>query len=397
MADIEFLSVDKAFPDGTRAIKDLSLHVDDGEFMVVVGPSGCGKSTLLRLLAGLEAASSGEILIGGQAVNHWPAQRRNIAMVFQDYALYPHMTVRENLGFPLRMHGVAKDEIRRRVDETASLLGLAPLLDRRPGQLSGGQRQRVAMGRAVVRQPSVFLMDEPLSNVDAKLRGQIRTEIAALQDRLGTTTIYVTHDQVEAMTLGDRVTVLRDGALQQVASPQELYDRPANAFVATFLGSPGMNIVAAALERDSDSEAVLSLCGQRVPLAGRVGDGLAASGVKAVLIGMRPEALYLDDAGDAAVRLPVVVSSVESLGHEQLVHGRLPPSAAPQVRALDQGLPAWGATPGHLVARLPASPVCKSGTTLELSVDPRHIHLFDADGLCCAHGLGGAAIRAAAT
>ncbi|MBK8907773.1 MAG: sn-glycerol-3-phosphate ABC transporter ATP-binding protein UgpC [Rhodospirillales bacterium] len=400
MADIEFRSLNKTFPDGNRTIRDLSLHVEDGEFMVVVGPSGCGKSTLLRMLAGLETVTSGEIRIGGKVVNDWPAQRRDIAMVFQDYALYPHMTVRDNLGFPLRMQGIGKADIARRVDDTAELLGLGQLLDRRPRQLSGGQRQRVAMGRAVVRQPGVFLMDEPLSNVDAKLRVQIRTEIAALQHRLNTTTIYVTHDQVEAMTLGDRVMVLRDGVVQQVASPAELYERPANAFVATFLGNPGMNIVAAALARD---RATAHVCGQPLALGGLLTPDLAsewaASGSSSLLIGIRPESLVLAETAASAdmLRLPVTVTSVESLGHEQLVYGRLPQAETPALQALDSGLTAFGATPGHVVARLPAAPLCEAGRDIRLAVDPARVHVFDADGTCRAHGLGGQAHAAAAS
>ncbi|MCW5698572.1 MAG: ABC transporter ATP-binding protein [Rhodospirillales bacterium] len=394
MASVDFEHIDKIYPGGTQAVFDFNLTVADGEALALVGPSGCGKSTLLRLLAGLETATRGTLRIGGQAVNDQPPQRRNVAMVFQDYALYPHMSVRENLGFPLRMQGVLKDEIRRRVDETAELLGLKHLLERKPRQLSGGQRQRVAMGRAVVRQPSVFLMDEPLSNVDAKLRVQIRTEIAALQERLDTTTIYVTHDQVEAMTLGDRVMVLRDGVVQQVASPQKLYDRPANAFVATFLGNPGMNIVATSFAEDENGNAELDLRGQRLPLPATVGRDLHSAKGQGAFIGVRPEALLLTEPGEDSLSLPITVSSVESLGHEQLVYCRLPDPEQPEARALDEAMSDFDATPGQLVARLPATPVCHVGTQLRLAVESWRVHVFDVDGVCRCHGLGASAVPA---
>jgi len=243
MAEIQFHDVQKIYPDGTRAIRDFDIEVPDGEFLVLVGPSGCGKSTALRMLAGLEEISSGEIHIGERRVDRLPPQERNIAMVFQNYALYPHMTVRQNLEFPLKMMKVGREETARRVDAAARTLSIEALLDRRPKNLSGGQRQRVAMGRALVREPEAFLMDEPLSNLDAKLRVQMRAEIASLQRRLGTTTLYVTHDQVEALTLGDRIAVLKAGVLQQVGTPQEIFDRPANTFVAAFIGSPSMNLL----------------------------------------------------------------------------------------------------------------------------------------------------------
>src|SRR6478735_2547472 len=249
MATITYQKMRKVYDDGTEAIPGMDLEVKDGEFMVFVGPSGCGKSTALRMTAGLEDISGGRLLIGDQVVNGKSPQERDIAMVFQDYALYPHMTVGQNMGFALKMMRIPKDEIRRRVGEAAERLSLTALLDRKPKNLSGGQRQRVAMGRAIVRQPQAFLMDEPLSNLDAKLRVQMREEIARLQHDLGVTTIYVTHDQVEAMTRGDRVAVMRKGELQQVADPQELYDRPVNLFVGGFIGSPAMNMIEATLER----------------------------------------------------------------------------------------------------------------------------------------------------
>ena len=247
MAGIRFSGVTKQFADGTVAVDDLDLEIHDGEFMILVGPSGCGKTTALRMVAGLEDPSSGEILIGGNVVNHLDPVDRDIAMVFQNYALYPHMTVRDNIGFPLRMQKLAKEERRRRIGDAAELLGIAELLERKPGALSGGQRQRVAMGRAIVRHPTAFLMDEPLSNLDAKLRVQMRAELVKLHHRLGVTTLYVTHDQTEAMTLGERVAVLNHGVIQQVATPGELYSRPANTFVATFIGSPAMNFLRARL------------------------------------------------------------------------------------------------------------------------------------------------------
>src|ERR1700748_1858242 len=243
VADVVLANVTKSYPDGATAVNDLSLTIAEGEFIILVGPSGCGKSTTLNMIAGLEDISSGELLIGGERVNEKAPKDRDIAMVFQSYALYPHMTVRQNIAFPLTLAKVAKDEINRKVEDTAKILDLSQLLDRKPGQLSGGQRQRVAMGRAIVRNPKAFLMDEPLSNLDAKLRVQMRTEIARLQDRLGTTMVYVTHDQTEAMTLGDRVAVMRAGVMQQVGSPEELYERPKNLFVAGFIGSPAMNFM----------------------------------------------------------------------------------------------------------------------------------------------------------
>src|SRR5438552_9959737 len=249
MAKIELNDVTKRYPDGFEAVKHMNLDIQDGEFMILVGPSGCGKSTALRMIAGLEDISDGEMLIGGEVVNQRAPKDRDIAMVFQSYALYPHMSVRDNMGFALKLAKTPKNVIEEKVDEAARVLDLTPFLDRRPANLSGGQRQRVAMGRAIVRDPAAFLMDEPLSNLDAKLRVQMRTEVSRLQKRLGTTTVYVTHDQTEAMTMGDRVAVLRGGLLQQVDAPQRLYDRPTNLFVAEFIGSPAMNLTGADLER----------------------------------------------------------------------------------------------------------------------------------------------------
>src|ERR671914_1350101 len=265
MAGVSFDRVSKVYPDGTRAVDEISLDIEDGEFMVLVGPSGCGKTTALRMVAGLEEISEGVVRIGERVVNHVPSRERDIAMVFQSYALYPHLSVYENIAFGLRLHKVAKSEVDKRVREAARILDLEPFLKRKPRALSGGQRQRVAMGRAIVRQPQAFLMDEPLSNLDAKLRVQMRAEISQLQSRLGTTTIYVTHDQVEAMTMGDRVAVMRKGELQQVAPPQELYDHPVNLFVGGFIGSPAMNLIEAKLE-GSDGSLVAVLGSQKISL-----------------------------------------------------------------------------------------------------------------------------------
>src|SRR3954471_11722373 len=286
MAGITLTDVSKIYDDGTRAVSDLNLDVKDGELVVFVGPSGCGKSTALRMIAGLEEISEGEVKIGDRIVNNLRPRDRDVAMVFQNYALYPHMTVAENIGFALRMRKVPKDEARRRVEETAKILGLAEHLGRKPRQLSGGQRQRVAMGRAIVREPHVFLMDEPLSNLDAKLRVQMRAEISRIQRQLHVTTVYVTHDQVEAMTMGDRVAVLRRGLLQQFEAPQRLYERPANLFVASFIGSPAMNFVQADV-RDDRSVRV----GEVVLPVPRGHAKLAAYAGRAVALGIRPEHL----------------------------------------------------------------------------------------------------------
>ncbi|MBS1694477.1 MAG: sn-glycerol-3-phosphate ABC transporter ATP-binding protein UgpC [Actinobacteria bacterium] len=334
------------------AVDAFDLHVQDGEFLVLVGPSGCGKSTTLRMLAGLEDVSSGRIVIGDRDVTTVPAKERDIAMVFQNYALYPHMTVAENMGFALKVARRPKQEIARRVAEAAAVLGLTEFLGRKPKALSGGQRQRVAMGRAIVRSPQVFLMDEPLSNLDAKLRVQTRTQIAALQRRLGTTTVYVTHDQVEAMTMGDRVAVLNKGVLQQVASPREMYDRPANVFVAGFLGSPAMNLLEAPL---ADGGARLG--DDVVPIAR---DRLGGYTGTSVVLGIRPENLAVADSG-----LPVEVSVVEELGSDAYLYGRSEFGTDPIVARTD-----WRTPPAK-------------GHTVRLEVlDAEHVHVFDpASGL----------------
>jgi multiple sugar transport system ATP-binding protein len=319
MAPVTFANVGKTYPDGTRAVTDLNLEIEDGEFVVFVGPSGCGKTTALRMVAGLEEVTDGELRIGDQVVNELAPQERDIAMVFQNYALYPHMSVFDNIAYPLESQGVKKAEIRERVGKTAELLGLTEHLKRRPRNLSGGQRQRVAMGRAIVRQPQVFLMDEPLSNLDAKLRVQMRAEITRLQEQLGVTTIFVTHDQVEAMTMGDRIVVMRKGVLQQQGPPELLYDEPANLFVAEFIGSPAMNLFHGRLDGD-----VAVLGEQRIPLPGTVFEakpGLAAWKGRELAVGIRPE--HIVAPSRHAGSLPRLVGEVrftEALPPERLVY-----------------------------------------------------------------------------
>jgi multiple sugar transport system ATP-binding protein len=323
MADVVFNEVSKVYPDGTHAVDELNLEIADGELMVFVGPSGCGKTTALRMVGGLEDISRGDVLIGGRRVNDLNPQQRDIAMVFQNYALYPHMSVFDNIAFPLRAQGVKRDERKRRVEEVARLLELTEQLKRRPRNLSGGQRQRVAMGRALIRQPQVFLMDEPLSNLDAKLRVEMRAEIAALQQKLGVTTIYVTHDQVEAMTMGKTIAVMRKGVLQQWGEPYALYDRPANLFVAEFIGSPPMNLFQATLDIH-DGAPLLALDGQQIRLPADFlarRPGLATRTGAKVAVGIRPE--YLRDARVTDGHHPVVrarVRLVETLGPERQVH-----------------------------------------------------------------------------
>lgn len=374
MTHVDFENIDKIYPDGTQAIFDFSLTIADGERVALVGPSGCGKSTLLRLLAGLETPTNGLLSIGGEAVNHQSPQQRNVAMVFQDYALYPHMTVRRNLEFPLKMRDLPCAEIERQVHWVTELLSLGGLLDRLPRQLSGGQRQRVAMGRALVRQPSVFLMDEPLSNLDARLRGQIRAEIGELLERTGATTLYVTHDQAEAMTLGQRVVVLDHGRLQQIASPQELYERPANTFVAGFIGSPPMNLLPARLTATREDRLRLRIGEQNLPLA--------LSGSTTALwrqwletplsVGIRPEHLRLAAEKDEGLR--TTVQDAEYLGHETLLYLR--------VDGLATSTPV-------IVMRLSGLRSLHKGERLHLVLSPAHLHLFDAAGLALDHGVAG--------
>src|SRR6476469_5462895 len=329
MAQVGFDRVSKIYPDGTRAVNDINLDIQDGEFMVLVGPSGCGKTTALRMVAGLEEISEGVLKIGDRIVNHVPSRDRDIAMVFQSYALYPHLSVYENIAFGLRLKKMPKSEIEQRVERASSLLGLTEYLKRKPRALSGGQRQRVAMGRAIVRQPQAFLMDEPLSNLDAKLRVQMRAEIARLQTGLGTTTIYVTHDQVEAMTMGDRVSVMRKGQLQQVDEPQTLYDHPVNLFVGGFIGSPSMNLVDAVIERRNGGYSAV-VGEQQLALDDallKARPGLAAYDGRHVVLGIRPE--NLEDAAIAGGasegrRLKGEAQLREALGSELIVHFTVP-------------------------------------------------------------------------
>jgi multiple sugar transport system ATP-binding protein len=349
MATVTFDQATRLYPGSTKpAVDQLDLHIEDGEFLVLVGPSGCGKSTSLRMLAGLEDVNAGRVLIGERDVTQVPPKDRDIAMVFQSYALYPHMTVAENMGFALKIAGTSKDEIRRRVDDAAKILDLTEYLARKPKALSGGQRQRVAMGRAIVRKPQVFLMDEPLSNLDAKLRVQTRTQIASLQRRLGVTTVYVTHDQVEAMTMGDRVAVLKDGLLMQVGTPRYLYDHPDNVFVAGFMGSPAMNLLQAPK---------LDTGVQLGDLTWPVGRDMLgkASGSK-ITVGVRPEDLELSEHG-----LAVTVDVVEELGADAYIYGTL--------RTDETDMP--------MIARADGRRPPEKGSTVHLAPKSDHVHLFD--------------------
>jgi multiple sugar transport system ATP-binding protein len=378
------------YADGTEAVSDLDLEVGDGEFMVFVGPSGCGKTTALRMVAGLEEVSRGTIRIGDRVVNNLASKDRHVAMVFQNYALYPHLNVFENMAFGLRLQKRPKDEIQRRVREAADVLGLADLLERKPKNLSGGQRQRVAMGRAIVRDPLAFLMDEPLSNLDAKLRVQMRAEVLRIQSDLHTTTIYVTHDQTEAMTMGDRVAVLKQGRLQQVASPQVLYDEPVNLFVAGFIGSPAMNMVEATLERDAQGVRVrFGDVRLRVPAevpAAR--PGLAGYEGRTIVVGIRPESI--EDAAIAAdtpsdQRLRTTVQLREALGSEVLVHFDLdaPPVLTDDTRELarDAGILEHRTAGAHatstFVARLDPRTGARKREPIELAVDTTRLYFFD--------------------
>ncbi|MBC7632722.1 sn-glycerol-3-phosphate ABC transporter ATP-binding protein UgpC [Aeromicrobium sp.] len=361
MSSVTFDEATRVFPgQDTPAVDKLDLHVEDGEFLVLVGPSGCGKSTSLRMLAGLEEVDGGRLLIGDEDVTHLPPKSRDIAMVFQNYALYPHMTVAENMGFALKIAGSDKSEIRARVAEAAKMLDIVEYLERKPKALSGGQRQRVAMGRAIVRSPRVFLMDEPLSNLDAKLRVQTRTQIAQLQRRLGTTTVYVTHDQVEAMTMGDRVAVLKDGVLQQCAAPRTMYDHPANLFVAGFMGSPSMNLMELPV-----TDGGVHFGDTVVPVARET---LAAADAKTVIVGIRPENLQIADVG---IRLAVDV--VEELGADAYVYGRVDVGGA--------GDGAGATTHGEtIVARVDWRQPPSKGEVINLAlVDMSGIHVFAKD------------------
>jgi multiple sugar transport system ATP-binding protein len=353
MAPVTFDHVTKKYAADVTAVDDLDLEIEDGEFLVLVGPSGCGKTTALRCVAGLEDITYGRLLIGDRVVNHVPSKDRDIAMVFQSYALYPHMTVYDNLAFGLKLMKTDKQEIKRRVQEAARVLDLERLLDRKPRALSGGQRQRVALGRAIVREPSAFLMDEPLSNLDAKLRVQTRAEILRLQQRLGVTTIYVTHDQVEAMTMGERIAVMSNGVLQQVGPPPVLYDNPVNVFVAAFIGSPAMNFATAKAE-----DGGLKLGGSRLEFAGRPAQVAEHHKGKDLLIGFRPEDLQLDgQPGSNAMQVKARVDVVEYLGHEELIHAQ---------------------AEGHeILALVPSEKKVRTGDEVQFAVAYDKLHLFD--------------------
>jgi multiple sugar transport system ATP-binding protein len=383
MAEISLRDVTKRYPDGTEAVQHMSLDIADGEFMIFVGPSGCGKSTALRMIAGLEDISEGELRIGDEVVNQRAPKDRDIAMVFQNYALYPHMTVRDNMGFALKLARVQKDEIAKKVEEAARILDLPDHLDRKPANLSGGQRQRVAMGRAIVRDPKAFLMDEPLSNLDAKLRVQMRTQVSRIQNDLGTTTVYVTHDQTEAMTLGDRVAVMRKGRLQQVDSPRELYANPRNLFVAGFIGSPSMNFMSAAVEGDK-----LKLPLGEVPLSERQRAAVGKSG-GSLIVGLRPEhfedAAMMGDERDRGVTFETKIDVLESMGSEYYayfhIEGRNTGSAELQELAADLGASDMAEEDTtQVVARLDIESQVRERERIELWFDPEQMHLFDADG-----------------
>jgi multiple sugar transport system ATP-binding protein len=407
VAEIVLDEITKRFPDGALAVDKFSMDIADGEFVILVGPSGCGKSTTLNMIAGLEDITEGELRIAGTVVNNKAPKDRDIAMVFQSYALYPHMTVRENMGFALKLAKTPQNVINEKVEEAARILDLTQHLDRRPANLSGGQRQRVAMGRAIVRDPSVFLMDEPLSNLDAKLRVQMRTEVSRIQRRLGTTTVYVTHDQTEAMTLGDRVAVMRSGLLQQVGSPKELYDSPVNLFVAGFIGSPAMNFMGGTLE---DGKLRTSL--GDFQLSDRLRREVEGSGVgREVIVGLRPEnfedaAIVSADARPNGITFHTSIDVLESMGSDVYVYftqAREQGVNAAELEELakDSGRADTGASGDTVVARLDAATRVREGQDAELWVDGRSMHVFDpASGrnlslAVSRDGDGGAAIRAA--
>jgi multiple sugar transport system ATP-binding protein len=387
VATLALADVTKVYDNNVEAVRGLSLDVDDGEFVVLVGPSGCGKTTALRMVAGLEEITSGTISLDGKVVNDLSAKARDVAMVFQNYALYPHLTAHDNIAFSLSMRGVGKAERDRRVLEAAHVLGLTEVLHRKPRHLSGGQRQRVAMGRALVREPAVFLMDEPLSNLDAKLRVHMRTEVLRVQRRLGVATLYVTHDQIEAMTMGDRVAVLREGVLQQLAPPQELYDRPNNLFVASFMGSPSMNLYEGGVGGTSELP-VVTLGSQELRLTADEGRSLRGVGSR-VVVGIRPEHLVLPPADGSGSKngqtLVADVELVEALGNEQLIHFAIDAplfSDAGEAHGVDEASAhpsegIAGAPVANSVARIDPETQVVAGSRLTFRVDTRRIHFFD--------------------
>lgn len=388
MAEVVLEEVNKVYGKDVVAINDMNLEIHDGEFIVLVGPSGCGKSTALRMIAGLEDITSGSIYIGDVVVNDLPPRDRDIAMVFQNYALYPHMNVKDNMGFALKLRRLPKEEIERRVQDAAHILGIEKFLDRKPKALSGGQRQRVALGRAIVREPKAFLMDEPLSNLDAKLRVQMRTEIGKLHNRLGTTTIYVTHDQTEAMTMADRIVVLKDGIVQQVASPQEMYDAPVNVFVAGFIGSPAMNFLQARLEKGE--EGLAAVFGKtRISIPKEVLDrtkGIDSYVGKPVVLGIRPE--HIEDAHVAEMAkdlntIEIEPQVIESMGSEKYVYFEVSHELAAQTQSIAEmaessGIGDTKSDLGELmVARVSAESQARRGEKLKLVIDSGKVHLFD--------------------
>jgi multiple sugar transport system ATP-binding protein len=385
MADVVFNEIEKIYENGFHAVHDLSLEVRDGEFLVLVGPSGCGKTTALRMVAGLEEISGGELFIGDRVVNNMSPKERDVAMVFQNYALYPHLSVYENIAFGLRLRKEAKEEIHSRVAWAARMLDLTPYLDRKPKQLSGGQRQRVAMGRAIVRKPQVFLMDEPLSNLDAKLRVQMRADIAKLQHELGTTTIYVTHDQVEAMTMGDRVAVMRSGILQQVASPQMLYDTPANLFVAGFIGTPPMNLLEANVSVNGDVTVELGTTRLSVPdEALRAYPKLRSYGGRMVIAGLRSQHLHPGSERSDLPTFDARVDLVEALGGESIVYFRIDAQALREIGHEEEGEEAASAegvvaSRPNLVAQFPAHVMLRLQEQIPVAVDVARMHFFDGE------------------
>jgi multiple sugar transport system ATP-binding protein len=402
MAEVTMEDVTKIYGEDVVAVRDMNLDIPDGEFVVFVGPSGCGKSTALRMIAGLEDISSGKVFIGDQVVNDLPPRQRDIAMVFQNYALYPHMNVRENMGFALKLRKMDKSEINRRVEEAAKILSIERFLDRKPKALSGGQRQRVALGRAIVREPKAFLMDEPLSNLDAKLRVQMRTEIAKLHNRIGTTTIYVTHDQTEAMTMADRIVVLKDGIVQQIDPPQNMYDHPENVFVAGFIGSPAMNFIQAHLEKEDGGYAIvfgstrLPLSREEIEEAKQRGHDPEQYANKEVVLGVRPE--HMEDAGteeaaamggaEGSSAMDVEAQVIESMGSEKYVYFAVPREQTAHLESIEEmteGVAGGGVAEeapdeggGDLmVARVSAESTAREGEKMRLVIDSSKVHLFD--------------------